>query len=102
MAWESVGAKLLPYRNKITFVAWSPDDAGIHVSPTPLPTPAGIFGQALLLTRDFVRCQAKMVYAASKEALKRSLNGIATELQANDPDDIEFETVLKTVSKGMA
>ncbi|KAK3320945.1 hypothetical protein B0T19DRAFT_253883 [Cercophora scortea] len=62
-------------RNKITFIAWSPDDAGI---------------------------MAKMVYASSKEALKRSLNGIATELQANDQDDIEFETVLKTVSKGTA
>ncbi|KAK3683724.1 hypothetical protein B0T22DRAFT_385073, partial [Podospora appendiculata] len=62
-------------RNKITFIAWSPDDAGI---------------------------MAKMVYASSKEALKRSLNGIATELQANDQDDIEFETVIKTVSKGTA
>jgi hypothetical protein len=43
-----------------------------------------------------------MIYASSKEALKRSLTGIATELQANDPDDIEYESVLKTVSKGMA
>jgi len=62
-------------RSKITFLAWSPDDANIH---------------------------SKMVYAASKEALKRSLNGIATELQANDPDDIEWDTVLKHVSKGQA
>ncbi|KAI1489825.1 hypothetical protein F5X96DRAFT_591816 [Biscogniauxia mediterranea] len=62
-------------RNKITFIAWSPDDAGV---------------------------MAKMVYASSKEALKRSFNGIATELQANDQDDIEFETVLKVVSKGLA
>ncbi len=43
-----------------------------------------------------------MVYASSKEALKRSLTGVATELQANDPDDIEHDTVLKTVSKGLA
>ncbi|KAI0484199.1 hypothetical protein GGR56DRAFT_13630 [Xylariaceae sp. FL0804] len=62
-------------RNKITFIAWSPDDAGV---------------------------MAKMVYASSKEALKRSLNGIATELQANDQDDIEYDTVLKVVSKGLA
>ncbi|KAK0634537.1 hypothetical protein B0T17DRAFT_502182 [Bombardia bombarda] len=62
-------------RNKITFIAWSPDDAGV---------------------------MAKMVYASSKEALKRALTGVATELQANDPDDIEFETVIKTVSKGTA
>jgi spore cortex formation protein SpoVR/YcgB (stage V sporulation) len=62
-------------RNKLTFVAWSPDDAGVL---------------------------AKMIYASSKEALKRSLTGIAIELQANDPDDIEYESVLKTVSKGLA
>ena len=62
-------------RNKLTFIAWSPDDAGV---------------------------QAKMIYASSKEALKRSLTGIAVELQANDADDIEYESVLKTVSKGQA
>ncbi|KAH8677990.1 cofilin [Xylariales sp. PMI_506] len=62
-------------RNKITFIAWSPDDAGV---------------------------MAKMVYASSKDALKRALTGIATEIQANDADDIEYETLLKTVSKGLA
>ncbi|KFA66636.1 hypothetical protein S40285_03059 [Stachybotrys chlorohalonatus IBT 40285] len=62
-------------RNKITFIAWSPDDAGV---------------------------QPKMIYASSKEALKRSLTGIATELQANDADDIEYDSILKTVSKGLA
>ncbi|KAJ4307034.1 cofilin [Collariella sp. IMI 366227] len=60
-------------RNKITFIAWSPDDAGV---------------------------MAKMIYASSKEALKRALNGIAVELQANDADDIEYESLVKTVSKG--
>ncbi|KPM37202.1 hypothetical protein AK830_g9343 [Neonectria ditissima] len=62
-------------RSKIAFIAWSPDDAGI---------------------------QPKMIYASSKEALKRSLNGIATELQANDPDDIEYDTIIKVISKGTA
>ncbi|KAL7624414.1 cofilin [Parahypoxylon ruwenzoriense] len=60
-------------RNKITFIAWSPDDAGV---------------------------MAKMVYASSKDALKRALTGIATELQANDQDDIEYDTALKIISKG--
>jgi len=62
-------------RSKITFIAWSPDDAGI---------------------------QPKMIYASSKDALKRTLNGIATEFQANDEDDIEYDSVLKKVSKGLA
>jgi len=62
-------------RSKITFIAWSPDDAGI---------------------------QPKMVYASSKDALKRALNGIATEFQANDTDDIEYQSVLAKVSKGLA
>lgn len=62
-------------RSKITFIAWSPDDAGI---------------------------QPKMVYASSKDALKRSLNGIAAEFQANDEDDIEYASVLHRVSKGLA
>jgi hypothetical protein len=43
-----------------------------------------------------------MVYASSKDALKRSLNGIATEVQGNDTDDIEYQTVLNKVSKGLA
>jgi len=62
-------------RSKITFIAWSPDDAGI---------------------------QAKMIYASSKDSLKRALNGLATEFQANDEDDIEYQSVLSRVSKGLA
>jgi cofilin len=41
-----------------------------------------------------------MVYASSKDALKRALNGIAADLQANDSDDIEYDEVLKQISKG--
>lgn len=41
-----------------------------------------------------------MIYASSKDALKRSLNGIAAEVQANEKEDLEFDEVLKHVSKG--
>lgn len=41
-----------------------------------------------------------MMYSSSKEALKRSLNGLAAEIQANDPDDIEEDSVVARVSKG--
>jgi len=60
-------------RNKITFIAWSPDDAGIG---------------------------PKMTYASSKDALKRTLNGVAAEVQANDEDDIEYNTILTKFAKG--
>jgi hypothetical protein len=43
-----------------------------------------------------------MIYASSKDSLKRSLNGLATEFQANDEDDIEYQSVLNRVSKGLA
>lgn len=43
-----------------------------------------------------------MVYAASKDALKRALSGIAVEVQANDDDDIEYDSILAKVSKGTA
>jgi cofilin len=60
-------------RNKITFISWVPDDAPQY---------------------------PRMMYSSSKDALKRSLNGIAADIQANDADDIEFETILSRVSKG--
>lgn len=50
--------------------------------------------------RVSVSVQPKMLYSSSKESLKRSLNGIAVELQANDEDDLEYETVRKSVAKG--
>jgi hypothetical protein len=43
-----------------------------------------------------------MIYASSKDSLKRALNGLATEFQANDEDDIEYQSVLSRVSKGLA
>ena len=43
-----------------------------------------------------------MMYSSSKDALKRSLNGLAADIQANDEDDIEFENIIKSVAKGRA
>ncbi|PNP37885.1 hypothetical protein TGAMA5MH_10226 [Trichoderma gamsii] len=60
----------MQYSNKIILIAWSPDDAGVH---------------------------PKMIYAASKEALKRSLEGFAYEIQANDSDDLEHSSILNAV-----
>jgi cofilin len=41
-----------------------------------------------------------MMYSSSKEAIKRSLNGLAADIQANDADDIEWESILSRVQKG--
>lgn len=41
-----------------------------------------------------------MMYSSSKEAIKRALNGLAADIQANDADDIEHDTIISKVSKG--
>jgi len=41
-----------------------------------------------------------MMYSSSKDALKRSLNGIGAEIQANDEDDIEYDSIASRISKG--
>ena len=41
-----------------------------------------------------------MTYASSKEALKNSLTGLAAEVQANRDDELEYDTILKDVSRG--
>lgn len=60
-------------RSKITFISWVPDDAAQY---------------------------PRMMYSSSKDAIKRALNGIAADIQANDADDIEHESVISRVSKG--
>ncbi|KAF2446527.1 cofilin [Karstenula rhodostoma CBS 690.94] len=60
-------------RSKITFIAWCPDDAPQY---------------------------PRMMYSSSKEAIKRALNGLAADIQANDADDIEWDSILTRVSKG--
>ena len=41
-----------------------------------------------------------MMYSTSKDALKRALNGLAADIQANDQDDIEYDSILSKVAKG--
>ncbi|KAJ6585260.1 actin depolymerizing factor, partial [Mycena capillaripes] len=60
-------------RNKIIFVSWAPDDAKI---------------------------KAKMVFASSKDALRRSLVGIAVEIQGTDYSEVAYEAVLDKASRG--
>jgi len=55
-------------QNKLLFVLWCPDDSNV---------------------------KKKMVYASSKDNIKRKLVGVAKELQANDPSEVDEEEVKK-------
>merc|ERR1712137_358145 len=59
-------------RSKICFISWAPDTAKI---------------------------KHKMVFAASKDALKRKLVGISTEIQATDLSEVDYDVVLEKVTR---
>jgi len=60
-------------RNKIMFVVWAPDSAKI---------------------------KAKMLYASSKDAVRKKLVGVGVEVQATDRSEIDHSSVLaKVLSK---
>ncbi|GAV55681.1 hypothetical protein ZYGR_0AY00730 [Zygosaccharomyces rouxii] len=59
-------------RSKIVFFTWSPDTAPVR---------------------------SKMVYASSKDALRRALTGVSSDIQGTDFSEVSFETVLERVSK---
>jgi len=60
-------------RNKICFFSWSPDDSKIKL---------------------------KMLYAASKDALRRALVGVAVEIQGTDFSEVAYENVLDKANRG--
>lgn len=58
-------------RSKICFIIWAPDTAKVR---------------------------SKMLYASSKDALRKALVGICTEIQATDASEISYEAVLEKVT----
>lgn len=46
---------------------------------------------------DTSKVKQKMLYASSKDALRKKLVGIGTEIQATDASEIAYETVLEKV-----
>ncbi|KAG8942721.1 cofilin [Tulasnella sp. 424] len=60
-------------RNKLVFYSWNPDGAKI---------------------------KQKMVYASSRDTLRKALVGIAAEIQGTDLDEVGHDTVFDRVSKG--
>jgi len=59
-------------RNKICFITWSPDTAKI---------------------------KSKMVYASSKDAIRKKLVGFAVEVQGTDFSEVDYEIVLEKVQR---
>lgn len=59
-------------RSKIVFFTWSPDTAPVR---------------------------SKMVYASSKDALRRALNGVSSDIQGTDFSEVAYESVLEKVSR---
>ncbi|ESK95225.1 actin depolymerizing factor [Moniliophthora roreri MCA 2997] len=60
-------------RNKLCFFSWSPDDAKV---------------------------KQKMLFASSKDALRRALVGIAVEIQGTDSSEVAYESVLDKANRG--
>jgi hypothetical protein len=48
---------------------------------------------------DSSKIKQKMLYASSKDALRKKLVGIATEIQATDLSELSHDAVLEKVSK---
>ncbi|KAK3818854.1 MAG: hypothetical protein J3Q66DRAFT_338701 [Benniella sp.] len=59
-------------RNKVLFISWAPDDAKI---------------------------KAKMIYASSRDGLRRKLTGIHAEIQGTDLSEIDHETILSKINR---
>eukprot|EP00047_Mylnosiga_fluctuans_P001363 m.219952 g.219952 ORF g.219952 m.219952 type:complete len:140 (-) comp10279_c0_seq1:73-492(-) len=59
-------------RNKLVFIVWVPDAAKV---------------------------KQKMIYASSKDALRKALVGIQLEVQATDSEEIDHATILATLQK---
>merc|ERR1712098_419979 len=59
-------------QEKLVFFLWSPDSCGV---------------------RD------KMLYASSKDALRKKLDGVHREIQANDRSELEYDEVKALLTK---
>jgi len=59
-------------RNKILFVVWAPDSAKI---------------------------KSKMLYASSKDAVRKKLVGVGVEIQATDLSEIDRQSVMEKVQR---
>lgn len=48
---------------------------------------------------DDSKVKQKMLYASSKEAIRKALVGISTEIQGTDLSEVSYDTVLEKVAR---
>lgn len=86
-------------RNKICFIVWyakcSQRGIGLPLSTFP---PSILLSFPLFRSPDTARVKQKMLYASSKDAIRKKLVGVAAEIQATDGAEISFETIVEKLS----
>jgi hypothetical protein len=56
---------------------------------------------AHLRSPDTAKIKQKMIYAASKDGLRKKLDGVYTEIQCTDLAEVSHETVLDKVNENL-
>lgn len=83
-------------RNKILFYVWSVTWTAIITFATSRRLNQ-IYLDTNIRSPDTSKIKQKMLYAASKDALRKKLDGIYTEIQCTDLSEVSHETVLDKV-----
>lgn len=52
-----------------------------------------------LRSPDGAKIKPKMLYASSKDGLRKSLSGVAVEIQGTDFDEVAYDTVLDRIRR---
>ena len=101
---------LFCYKIVVLFV-WEVRPAGplaeIFLGGTKISTsgaePAQLTAMAHLISHFWFRCDEnatigdKMIYASSKDTIKKTFTGLSLEFQANDQGDLDYTTLRKEV-----
>jgi Cofilin/tropomyosin-type actin-binding protein len=61
-------------------------------SPSPTHHDGAGLDRVMIRSPDVAKIKNKMLFSTSKDALRRALVGVATEIQGTDPDEISYET----------
>jgi len=77
-------------RNKLCFISWSVASVQCSCSLVLIQTVPRDF----IRSPDVAKIKPKMVFASSRDALRRKLDGIAIEIQGTDSTEVSHETGL--------